>query len=56
MSGPVAGIVVRNWGALIALVGATLTYGARKPAVRPLRKNDVSLYPDRRAAALTADS
>ena len=36
MSGPVADIVVRNWGALIALVGATLIYGARKPAVRPL--------------------
>jgi hypothetical protein len=36
VSGPVADIVVRNWGALIALVGATLIYGARKPAVRPL--------------------
>jgi hypothetical protein len=36
MSGPVADIVVRNWGALIALVGATLIYAARKPAVRPL--------------------
>jgi hypothetical protein len=36
ISGPVADIVVRNWGALIALVGATLIYGARKPAVRPL--------------------
>ena len=36
MSGPVADIVVRNWGALIALVGAMLIYGARKPAVRPL--------------------
>ena len=35
MSGPVADIVVRNWGALIALVGATLIYAARKPAVRP---------------------
>ena len=30
MSGPVADIVVRNWGALIALVGATLIYAARK--------------------------
>lgn len=29
-------IVVRNWGALIALVGVTLIYAARKPAVRPL--------------------
>jgi hypothetical protein len=36
VSGPVANIVVRNWGALIALVGATLIYGARRPAVRPL--------------------
>jgi hypothetical protein len=36
LSGPVADIVVRNWGALIALVGATLIYAARKPAVRPL--------------------
>ena len=34
--GPVADIVVRNWGALIALVEAMLIYGARKPAVRPL--------------------
>ena len=29
-------IVVRNWGALIALVGAMLVYGAFRPAVRPL--------------------
>ena len=36
VSGPAADIVVRNWGALIALVGATLIYGARRPAVRPL--------------------
>jgi hypothetical protein len=36
VSGPVADIVVRNWGALIGLVGAMLIYGARKPAVRPL--------------------
>ena len=36
VSGPVADIVVRNWGALIALVGARLIYGARKPAVRPM--------------------
>src|SRR4030095_2736771 len=36
VSGPVADIVIRNWGALIALVGATLIYAARKPAVRPL--------------------
>ena len=36
VSGPVADIVVRNWGALITLVGATLIYAARKPAVRLL--------------------
>ena len=36
VSGPVADIVVRNWGALITLVGAMLIYGARKPAVRAL--------------------
>jgi hypothetical protein len=29
VSGPVADIVVRNWGALITLVGAMLNYGAR---------------------------
>jgi hypothetical protein len=36
MSGPAADVVVRNWGALIALMGALLIYGARRPAVRPL--------------------
>lgn len=36
LSGPVAEIVVRNWGALIALGGAMLIYGAFEPAVRPL--------------------
>lgn len=36
LSGPVADIVVRNWGALIALMGVMLIYGARNPAVRPL--------------------
>ena len=36
LDGPVANIVVRNWGALIALVGAMLVYGAFRPAVRPL--------------------
>jgi hypothetical protein len=36
LTGPVAEVVVRNWGALIALVGAMLIYGARKPAVRPM--------------------
>ena len=36
VSGPVADIVVRNWGALIALVGAMLIYAARRPAARPM--------------------
>ena len=35
-SGPVADIVVRNWGALIGLMGGMLIYAARKPEVRPL--------------------
>ena len=36
ISGPVADVVVRNWGALIGLMGAMLIYAARKPAVRPM--------------------
>jgi hypothetical protein len=36
LEGPLAEIVVRNWGALIALVGAMLIYGAFNAAVRPL--------------------
>jgi hypothetical protein len=36
LDGPLAEIVVRNWGALIALVGATLIYGAYVPATRRL--------------------
>jgi hypothetical protein len=36
LEGPVAEIVVRNWGALIGLVGAMLIYGAFDPAGRPL--------------------
>jgi hypothetical protein len=36
LEGPLAEIVVRNWGALIALVGAMLIYGAFKPSARPL--------------------
>lgn len=36
LEGPLAEIVVRNWGALIALVGAMLIYGAFNPLVRPL--------------------
>ena len=36
LDGPLAHVVVRNWGALIALVGAMLVYGAFDPAARPL--------------------
>ena len=36
LEGPVAEIVVRNWGALIVLVGAMLIYGAFHAPVRPL--------------------
>jgi hypothetical protein len=36
LEGPLAEIVVRNWGALIALVGAMLIYGAFRPHVRTL--------------------
>jgi hypothetical protein len=36
LAGPVADIVVRNWGALIALMGLMLIYGGFNPAVRPL--------------------
>lgn len=36
LEGPLAEIVVRNWGALIALIGAMLIYGAYDPSVRPL--------------------
>ncbi|MGQ0542328.1 MAG: hypothetical protein ACT4O9_10840 [Blastocatellia bacterium] len=34
LSGPVAEIIVRNWGALIGLVGIMLIYGAFVPTVR----------------------
>jgi|SRR5262245_28631483 len=34
IDGPVAEIVVRNWGALIALIGGMLIAGAFNPAVR----------------------
>jgi hypothetical protein len=34
LSGPVASVVVRNWGALIGLMGAMLIYGAFNPPVR----------------------
>jgi hypothetical protein len=36
LTGPLANIVVRTWGALIALVGAMLIHGAFTPPVRPL--------------------
>jgi len=36
LQGPLAEIVVRNWGALITLVGAMLVYGAFNPQVRSL--------------------
>ena len=36
LDGPVAEVVVRNWGVLITLVGAMLIYGAFHPPVRAL--------------------
>ena len=36
LDGPVANIVVRNWGVLIGLIGAMLIYGAFNPVVRSL--------------------
>ena len=36
LEGPLADLVVRNWGALIFLVGAMLIYGAFTPPVRTL--------------------
>jgi hypothetical protein len=33
---PLSNIIVRNWGALIGIVGGMLIYGAFAPAVRPL--------------------
>lgn len=36
LEGPLAEIVVRNWGTVIALVGAMLIYGAFHPPTRPL--------------------
>ena len=36
IEGPIAEIVVRNWGVLITLVGVMLIYGAFNLAVRPL--------------------
>lgn len=34
LEGPVAEIVVRNWGVLVTLVGLTLIYGALVPSAR----------------------
>jgi hypothetical protein len=36
LQGPLAEIVVRNWGVLITLIGAMLVYGAFHPPVRAL--------------------
>lgn len=36
VQGPLAELVVRNWGVLIALVGGMLVYGAWHPQQRPL--------------------
>ncbi len=36
LEGPLAGIIVRNWAALIVIVGAMLIYGAYHPPLRPL--------------------
>lgn len=36
LEGPLAEIIVRNWGALVALVGVLLMYGAYQPTSRPL--------------------
>lgn len=36
VSGPIAEIVVRNWGALITLIGGLLIYGAFNPLHRSL--------------------
>ena len=36
LSGPVAELVVRNWGLLIAMGGGMLIYAAFRPSLRPL--------------------
>jgi hypothetical protein len=36
VEGAVAEIVVRNWGALIGIVGVLLIYGAFNPTIRPV--------------------
>ena len=35
LDGPLAEVVVRNWSALIAIIGAMLIYGAFRPVHRP---------------------
>ena len=36
LDGPLAELIVRNWGVLVGLVGLMLIYGAVNPVVRPL--------------------
>ncbi len=36
LDGPLADLVVRSWGALIALIGAMLIYGAFVPRIRAM--------------------
>src|SRR5262245_34465577 len=36
MTGPAADTIIRNWGALIALMGGMLIYGAFRPPVRAM--------------------
>ena len=36
LEGPLATLIVRNWGVLIALMGGMLIYGGMRPAARPL--------------------
>ena len=36
LDGPLAEIIVRNWGGLVAMMGAILVYGAFHPPVRAL--------------------
>jgi hypothetical protein len=36
LDGPLATLIVRNWGALVGMVGLMLIYGAFNPPVRPL--------------------
>jgi hypothetical protein len=36
LEGPLATLIVRNWGALVGTIGLMLIYGAFNPPVRPL--------------------